>query len=111
MDENHNKKVILNVSCNKITCLDIVKLLYNKNIEATLTPNINIHCSKKNNKKKCWIENGCNIQLYNVKNKQIKSTWNEIQKKFGLYCVHLRIPNKEQDNFSGCIHTFLKNNK
>ena len=47
MDENHNKKVILNMSCNKITCLDIVKLLYNKNIEATLTPNINIHCSKK----------------------------------------------------------------
>jgi len=109
--KSYNKKVILNVSSsNKVNCIDIIKLLYKKKIEVTLTPTISVHCSKKN-KKKCWIEKGCNVQLYNVNNKQIKSIWNEVHNKLDLYCAHIRIPNTSQDKFSGCIHRFLKNNK
>ncbi len=104
--KNKCKKVQLEISSKNINCNDIVELLYKHKISSSVKSNATVYCNDKLFKK-CWIEKGCSTTLYNVKPKQIKQLWNDIKEKTGVFCSHISIINKNDNEFNGCIHKFL----
>ena len=106
MKDRNRDTVKLEISSQKINCNDLVRILYKHKIMSSVKSNVSVHCNKKLFRK-CWIENGCSVSLHCVKPKQIKTLWKEIKETMGVTCCHIKVENKNKDEFNGCIHNFL----
>jgi hypothetical protein len=89
----------------KKDCSDVIRILKKNNINCTVTSNTTLFL--KNGK--INEENGCNINIFGIKEKYIKPlVW--IPLKYGLLldCAHLKIYENDELLFNGCIKGFSK---
>tara|TARA_Y100000741_G_C18173597_1_gene526335 strand:+ start:207 stop:533 length:327 start_codon:yes stop_codon:yes gene_type:complete len=82
-------------------CKNVSEKLKDCGIECKLTQNNSI--VKKGHR--LFAEIGCNIELYNFDNKNLKTqVWEPLKHKYNFDCAHLSVSNE----YGGCIHDYLK---
>ena len=87
------------ISNKDLSCDKVALHLLNVGISGTVTSQQTINCDKAT--KKCLIENGCLLTLYNTSLKDfLRKVVNPLHKENSLNCGYLRI----DGIFTGCIN-------
>ena len=88
--------------CSKTLDSDqVIAILMENGVSATVTSSKTI----MRNKKKLWIENGCDIQIHGLKSNLFEEKlWIPLRDTFGLKCGFLNI----QGRYMGCILNFIR---
>tara|TARA_B100001758_G_C17832283_1_gene314895 strand:- start:99 stop:422 length:324 start_codon:yes stop_codon:yes gene_type:complete len=85
-------------------CHDLLLLLQQQQILSTVIPTKSIIRCKNSD---CIIENGCQIRLSKMNNKDFeKDIWSPIKHYFDLNCAYI-----DSHDFKGCVNRFLKSTK
>ena len=85
-------------------CHDLLNLLKQQQILSTVIPSKSVIRCKNSD---CIIENGCQIRLSKMNNKDFeKDIWRPIKNYFDLNCAYI-----DSHDFKGCVNRFLKSNK
>lgn len=93
----------LNISGPTVDCNTVTKMLCDCGIVSHVQSNNSIRCETINNKRTCWIENGCTI-TYNAKTKTETILPWKVLKNDTLKCAHLSI----KGIYNGCILNWEK---
>lgn len=88
--------------CSKTVDIDkVIEILIENGVSATVTSSKTI----MRDKKKMWIENGCDIHIHGLKPDLFdKKLWTPLRDTFGLKCGYLTI----QGRYMGCILNFIR---